>query len=83
MAIEDGGPAFPRPSVYSDEETAATGTCEPGESGMSVRTYIAIEAMKPHLEAKLKSGDDWTFEDVAADSCKMADALMKALEAQP
>lgn len=46
--INDGGPAFPRPAVF----TATQGLASPEKDGMSLRDYMAIHASADDLRAQ-------------------------------
>jgi hypothetical protein len=73
--IDDGGPAFPR--------TGADGHTSP-QSGMSLRNYIAIQAMQGDWSSQSKSTGEWSNETKeeyfairARVYFRMADAMIK------
>ena len=69
-----GGPAFPRPAVF----TQTHGLASPEQDGMTLRDYFAAKAMQSY----------WADPDVADDlitaaawAYDMADAMLKARNA--
>jgi hypothetical protein len=65
MSKETGGPAFPNNFVY------------PKNQGMTLRDYFAAKAMQAIIGVCPKNLPD---EDLAIDSYKVADAMLKARE---
>ena len=81
--INDGGPAFPVPSVAwkeKGEDRVAIGT-----RGMTLRTYLAGQALAGLCVPSLKDGPitDWEFDKIAPVAWKAADAMLAAQEAKP
>lgn len=76
--INNGGPAFPIP-LHPGQGWQNMAPCD----GMSLRTYIAIEAMKMHgaafHDADISGEEAWD-EIVAKRAVKTADAMLRALE---
>lgn len=69
MSAPDGGPAFPRDHARD------------GHNGMTLRDYFAAKAM-----VGLLTKDRWAQSDAdmfARDAYTLADAMLKAREAQP
>ena len=80
--INDGGPAFPVPSVSwkeKGEDRVAIGT-----RGMTLRTYLAGQALAGLCVPSLKDGPitDWDFDKIAPVAWKAADAMLAAQEAK-
>lgn len=78
----NGGPAFPSPE-WSD----AHGNVSPQEYGMSLRDYFAAKAMQAFIGVAGKgtefgAGHDDTNSDYAGASYIMADAMIRAREAE-
>jgi hypothetical protein len=67
MTINDGGPAFPRPMVAA-------------APGMTLRDWFAGQAMAGLVSYVVEGA---TFENVAEDAYKAADAMLKAREVKP
>ena len=67
--LDDGGPAFPCLYPRSDED---------GRMGMTLRDYFAAKAMQAITTADPKQV--FTDDEIARDSYKMADAMLKARE---
>jgi hypothetical protein len=65
--INDGGPAFPR-HAYD------------GHDGMTLRDWFAGQAMAGLVSYVVEGA---TFENVAEDAYKAADAMLKAREVKP
>lgn len=55
--MNDGGPAFPVPDSHN-----ANGDIQYGHTGMSLRNYIAIQAMKGDWAAQSESTGEWSNE---------------------
>jgi hypothetical protein len=77
--IDDGGPAFPVPDSHN-----ANGDIQYGHYGMSLRNYIAIQAMQGDWASQSKSTGEWsneTKEEHLATRARvyfrMADAMIK------
>lgn len=66
-SINDGGPAFPVPDTYHPN-----GQVQFGSSGMSLRDWLAGEAMK----GLLVSDPDLSYEQTADAAYKQADAML-------
>lgn len=71
----DGGSAFPQPDYMDEGSTALQREC-----GMSLRDYFAAKAMQGMLSANGDSNGFLEYEEetVAANSYKLADAMLKA-----
>jgi hypothetical protein len=65
-----GGPAFPVQSIYIEDQ-------ETNSQGMTLRDYFAAKAMQAYV-AHNKAYD---FDDIAAISFRVADAMLKARDA--
>lgn len=74
--MNDGGPAFPNTHVHSNQTYNELIPGWHGTDGMSLRAYIATKAMQVYATANIP------LEEVAMQSVKMADALIKELEAR-
>ncbi len=79
--VDDGGPAFPVPSV---------GTGDPrdgmtqGSNGMTLRQYYAGEALKGYLSnPDVLNHPSYSRESLSDECCRMADALIAALKKEP
>ena len=70
-----GGPAFPRPAVF----TQTHGLASPEQDGMTLRDYFASKAMQGLLAAG--GGVVTPADQRAAQAYKMADAMLKARNA--
>ena len=77
--IDDGGPAFPVPDSHN-----ANGDIQYGHYGMSLRNYIAIQAMQGDWAAQSESTGEWansTSEEYLLNRARlyyrMADAMIK------
>lgn len=70
--IDDGGPAFPAPGVYLDENI--TPRCvENGESGLSLRDWFAGQVLSAF------TGERIVDADALARTCyRLADAMLAA-----
>ena len=73
--LNDGGPAFPRPlggdvNNYWNRE----------QDGMSLRDWFAGQALAGLFANPNAIG---TFQDIADDTYKVADAMLKAREVKP
>jgi hypothetical protein len=68
MTINDGGPAFPFQDGYGRV------------SGMTLRDWFASQAMAGLVPYVVKGA---TFENVAEDAYKAADAMLRAREVKP
>ena len=66
--INDGGPAFPRPSVYDPEDAIF---CM-GQSGMSLRDWFAGQAM-----AGITSSSGFRPSTAAKEAYAFADAMLE------
>ena len=55
--IDDGGPAFPAPDSHN-----TNGDIQYGHTGMSLRNYIAIQAMQGDWASQGESTGEWTSE---------------------
>jgi hypothetical protein len=90
MAMNDGGPAFPGRILDGDELTT-----EPAEVfehltaawvGMSLRDYFAGQALNmagTYRVADDEDGNDETAQFIAERAYALADAMIRAREAQP
>lgn len=79
--FDDGGPAFPAPGVYGDDNVAHR-VLENGEPGMSLRDYFAGQALaaiglRPSRPADGRQ-EATCFAAVAADCYALADAMLRA-----
>lgn len=72
--INDGGAAFPRPSVRA--QTREGIYCENGKQGMTLRAFIATQIM-----AGTSSNPEWTGspQHRASHAVELADALIAEL----
>lgn len=77
--IDDGGPAFPVPDSHN-----ANGDIQYGHYGMSLRNYIAIQAMQGDWASQSESSGEWSSETKeehfairARVYFRMADAMIK------
>ena len=77
IPINDGGPAFPVQSIYSEDH----GT---NSRGMTLRDYFAGQALAGLCVPGLKDGPitDWEFDEIAPVAWKAADAMLAAQEAK-
>lgn len=81
MAINDGGPAFPRPDVTWSDAERLTGT--QGHPGMSLRDWFAGQAL---AGGTVFFGDDWAdrsvwdSELIAKQAYMIADAMLAERE---
>ena len=74
--INDGGPAFPRSAAFSNaERTACT-----EQDGMTLRDWFAGQALAGMVSYVVEGA---TFENVAEDAYKAADAMLRAREVKP
>jgi hypothetical protein len=76
MTIKDGGPAFPGTIQYFPDDKNAD-----EEKGMTLRDHFAGLAMTQFIGFGTKSDDEY-FELGARAAYKMADAMLKAREAE-
>lgn len=77
MSTKDtGGPAFPRPAVF----TEVHGLASVEQDGMTMRDYFAAKAMQGMLanQHPYQASDEHMF---ARDAYVLADAMLKAREA--
>lgn len=74
--MKDGGPAFPRP--FTERSTNGEQVWE--QDGMSLRDYFAAKAMQSYIITmkNIVTSD----EKIVAWSYEMADAMIKAREAE-
>ena len=74
MTTNTGGPAFP--GLHPSKE------CHYQDAGMTLRDYFAAKAMQGMLAANGDSNGYLEYEEetVAANSYKLADAMLKARE---
>lgn len=76
--VNDGGPAFPAPSVYGDENHGHT-MLERGEYGMSLRDYFAGQALAGYLAMFSGPESSLPSADVCAEMMyRLADAMVAA-----
>jgi hypothetical protein len=73
--INDGGPAFPSTIQYFPDDKNAN-----EEQGMTLRDWFASQAMAGLVPYVVKGA---TFENVAEDAYKAADAMLRAREVKP
>ena len=66
-------PAFPVQSIYIEDQ-------ETNSRGMTLRDYFAARAMQGLLAGLLADGQDLKWDQVAIDSYRQADAMLKARE---
>ena len=74
MTIDDGGPAFPRPSSPGDGSYSSN-----PQDGMTLRDYFAAQALTGMLASY--TGDDSTFpqpSEAANAAYSFADAMLAA-----
>ncbi len=71
-AVNDGGPAFPSTIQYFPDDKNAN-----EEQGMTLRDWFASQAMAGLVSYVVEGA---TFENVAEDAYKAADAMLKARE---
>jgi hypothetical protein len=69
-----GGPAFPLQSIGPE--------FDPGYSGMSLRDYFAARMMIRELGEELRPHQDYNYRNAAIRAYRMADAMLKAREAE-
>ena len=76
--VEDGGPAFPRPDVFSPDGSEFIH----GQRGMSLRDYIAIRAMHAIM---MRDTESWSgphrYAGLAKQAYSISDAMLKARKA--
>lgn len=72
MAKETGGPAFPRPAVF----TEALGLASVELDGMTMRDYFAAKALQGLIAAT--PNGDIPHSRAATDAYKYADAMLEA-----
>ena len=77
MSINNGGPAFPRHAL---EIKLPDGSVVPKDPGMTLRDWFASQAMAGLVPYVVKGA---TFENVAEDAYKAADAMLAAREVKP
>jgi len=73
--INDGGPALPTADAYHP-----SGQIAYGRKGMTLRDWFAGQALAGLVPYVVKGA---TFENVAEDAYKAADAMLRAREVQP
>jgi hypothetical protein len=73
--INDGGPAFPSTIQYFPDDKNAN-----EEQGMTLRDWFAGQALTGMVSYVVEGA---TFENVAEDAYKAADAMLKAREVKP
>lgn len=76
----DGGAAFPGPVSFASSPGAID--IERSELGMSLRDYFAAKAMQGLVSDPSVSVRNETINLIATQSYKLADAMLKAREAQ-
>ena len=76
MSKETGGPAFPRPFSVDDVDPDIT---YPANAGMTLRDYFAAKAMQGMFASSLVP-QNVTNDEIAIESYKIADAMLKARE---
>ncbi len=80
MDNKDGGSAFPTPIVDSRVHGVVTGPACGGDTGMTMRAYIATKAMASMLVSyKMELEAGASASDLAQDSVRYADALISEL----
>ena len=72
----NNSPAFPNVSIHTKEGIEVY-----GDSGMSLRDYFAAKAMEGLLAGLLADRQDLKWDQVAIDSYRQANAMLKAREA--
>ena len=73
--INDGGPAFPSTIQYFPDDKNAN-----EEQGMTLRDWFAGQALTGMVSYVVEGA---TFENVAEDAYKAADAMLRAREVKP
>jgi hypothetical protein len=76
MAIDTGGPAFPRP-FSKDGDTEAW-----SQEGLSVRDYFAAQALPAVYAARVTAGLDILQESLTAEAYEIADAMIEERRAK-
>lgn len=93
---DDGGPAFPPPSLYASEDVVSTGCTEAGVQGVSLRDYFAAKAMigllgtavrdrdgrMPFLFWSHEHGLGWNSSGIPRDLSALAYAMADAMLAE-
>lgn len=74
MAINDGGPAFPRPAGDYNGTKHGNGA----QVGISMRDYFAAKAMAAMVASPDYVEGEWFQEDIALQAYTMADAMLLA-----
>ena len=77
MSINNGGPAFPRHAL---EIKLPDGSVVPKDPGMTLRDWFAGQALAGLVSYVVEGA---TFENVAEDAYKAADAMLRAREVKP
>ena len=72
----DGGPAFPRPPVQVAEDGSLYSTYKHGQSGMSLRDWLAGQALAGMLSYRAGSVMGLPKSAVAQDAWDMADVML-------
>ncbi len=80
--INDGGPAFP--CVYYSEPIGSIGSQLTIKGGLSIRDYFAAAALQGFCANQNSFPTTTThFSNIADDSFKAADEMLKAREVKP
>lgn len=77
MSTNTGGPAFPRPAVF----TGAQGLASIEQDGMTLRDYFAAKAMQALVITDLDKWPAGADASVSVASYWLADAMLEAREA--
>jgi len=98
MTQHDGGPAFPRPATQYVPQTTTSAIPDPGQgrwygsggsyhdpghTGMSIRDWLAGQAMGHVISASARANGGWSNELVAETCYRLADEMLKAREVKP
>jgi hypothetical protein len=70
---DTGGPAFPRPAVF----TQVHGLASVEQDGMTLRDYFAAKAMQNFRDQIGSQSDQEWFEQIAQGAYRMADAMLR------
>lgn len=74
MAIETGGPAFPRPFSFDDQ----IANKEHAQDGMTLRDYFAAKALQGLLSCQSEETGFYQAKNAAQEAYAMADAMLEA-----